>query len=106
MEYSLYGGSSHCLDLASVTNNAFRIVGQELYAELVNDPANGFVGYAPPDFHSYFSDPLNGPDPSTVNDLMADDNIHLTGEGYRSMAVLWCRELRGQLGMPFDMVCP
>ena len=75
-------------------------------AELVKNPANGFVGYAPPDFHSYFSDPLNGPDPSTVNDLMADDNIHPTGEGYRSMAVLWCRELRGQLGMPFDMACP
>ena len=75
-------------------------------AELVNDPANGFIGYAPPDFHTYFSDPLNGPDPSTVNDLMAADNLHPNGEGYRSMAALWCRELRGQLGMPFDMACP
>jgi len=74
--------------------------------ELVNDPANGFIGYAPPDFHSYFSDPSNGPDPSTVNDLMAADNRHPNGEGYRSMAALWCRELRGQLGMPFDMACP
>ena len=75
-------------------------------AELINDPTNGFIGYAPPDFHSYFSDPANGPDPSTVNDLMAADNQHPNGEGYRSMAALWCRELRGQLGMPFDMTCP
>jgi len=74
--------------------------------ELVNDPANGFVGYTPPDFHTYFSDPANGPDPSTVNDLMAADNRHPNGEGYRAMAALWCRELRGQLGLPFDMVCP
>ncbi|MEN8760984.1 MAG: GDSL-type esterase/lipase family protein, partial [Thiogranum sp.] len=74
--------------------------------ELVNDPANGFIGYAPPDFHTYFSDAANGPDPSTVNDLIATDNRHPNGEGYRSMAALWCRELRGQLGMPFGMVCP
>jgi lysophospholipase L1-like esterase len=75
-------------------------------AELVNNPANGFVGYAPPDFHSYFSDPLNGPDPSTVNDLMPAGSLHPNGEGYRSMATLWCRALRGQLGMPFNMACP
>jgi lysophospholipase L1-like esterase len=72
----------------------------------VNDPANGFIGYVPPDFHTYFSDPSNGPDPSTVNDLMAADKRHPNGEGYRTMAALWCRELRGQLGMPFDMSCP
>jgi len=74
--------------------------------ELVNNQANGFVGYAPPDFHAYFSDPLNGPDPSSVNDLMAADNLHPNGEGYRSMARLWCLELKGQLGIRIDMACP
>jgi len=75
-------------------------------AELVNAPGNGFVGYVPPDFHSYFSDPSNGPDPSTVNDLMPSGSLYPNGEGYRSMATLWCRALRGQLGMPFNMACP
>ena len=87
--------------------NYYRVVEYNAaIAERVKNPANGFVGYTPPDFHSCFSNPLNGPDPLTVNDLMADDDIHPNGEGYRSMAVLWCRELRGQLGMPFDMVGP
>lgn len=74
-------------------------------AELVNDPANGFVGYAPPDFHTYFSDSLNGPDTSSVNDLMTAGTPYPNGEGYRSMATLWCIALRGQLGMRFDMSC-
>jgi lysophospholipase L1-like esterase len=93
-------------DLSDPVRDA-RIQGYNIaIAELVNDPANGFIGYAPPDFHTYFSDPLNGPDPSTVNDLIAADNLHPNGEGYRSMATLWCRALRGQLGMPFNMACP
>ena len=93
-------------DLAVPARNARIQEYNAAVAELVNDPANGFIGYAPPDFHTYFSDPSNGPDPSTVNDLMAADNIHPNGEGYRSMATLWCRALRGQLGMPFNMACP
>jgi len=35
----LYGRCSHCIDLGSVTNNAFRMIGEELYAELLHDPA-------------------------------------------------------------------
>jgi lysophospholipase L1-like esterase len=93
-------------DLADPARNALIQEYNVAIAELVNDPSNGFIGYAPPDFHTYFSDPSNGPDPSTVNDLMAADNIHPNGEGYRSMATLWCRALRGQLGMPFNMACP
>jgi hypothetical protein len=34
----LYGGCSHCIDIGSVTNNAFRILGQEVYAEALADP--------------------------------------------------------------------
>ena len=93
-------------DLADAARNAIIQEYNVAIAELVNDVANGFIGYAPPDFHTFFSDPLNGPDPSTVNDLMAADNRHPNGEGYRSMATLWCRALRGQLGMPFNMTCP
>jgi hypothetical protein len=36
---SLYGSCSHCVDLASVTNHAFRILGQDVYTELIGDPA-------------------------------------------------------------------
>lgn len=36
---SLYGSCSHCVDLASVTNHAFRILGQDVYTELLGDPA-------------------------------------------------------------------
>jgi hypothetical protein len=35
---SLYGGCSHCLDLGSAINNAFRILGQDAYVELVAEP--------------------------------------------------------------------
>ena len=34
----LYGGCSHCIDIGSVTNNAFRILGQDVYTELLADP--------------------------------------------------------------------
>ena len=93
-------------DLADPVRNARIQEYNAAIAELVIDPANGFIGYAPPDFHAYFSDPLNGPDPSTVNDLMPAGGRYPNGEGYRSMATLWCRALRGQLGMPFNMACP
>jgi hypothetical protein len=33
-----YGGCSHCLDLASVTNNAFRLIGQDLYLAALAEP--------------------------------------------------------------------
>ncbi|RKX64628.1 MAG: hypothetical protein DRP42_06070, partial [Tenericutes bacterium] len=91
-------------DLADPARNARIQEYNEAIVELVI--ANGFIGYAPPDFHAYFSDPLNGPDPSTVNDLMSADGRYPNGEGYRSMATLWCRALRAQLGMPFNMACP
>jgi hypothetical protein len=35
----LYGGASHCVDIASVLNHAFRILGQEVYADLIERPA-------------------------------------------------------------------
>jgi hypothetical protein len=35
---SLYGSCSHCVDLGSVTNHAFRIIGQDVYTELLGDP--------------------------------------------------------------------
>ena len=35
----LYGGASHCLDVGSVMNNAFRILGQNIYADLLDRPA-------------------------------------------------------------------
>ena len=35
---SLYGGCSHCIDIGSVTNNTFRILGQDVYTELLADP--------------------------------------------------------------------
>jgi hypothetical protein len=38
-----YGGCSHCLDMGSVTNNAFRILGQDVYAEALADP-QGLAG--------------------------------------------------------------
>jgi hypothetical protein len=34
----LYGGASHCLDIGSVMNNAFRILGQNVYADLLDRP--------------------------------------------------------------------
>jgi lysophospholipase L1-like esterase len=92
-------------DLVNGVRDARIVEYNAAIAELINDPANGFVGYAPPDFHTYLADPSNGPDPATVNDLMSADGVHPTGEGYRALAELWCRELRGQLGMPFDMSC-
>lgn len=36
---SCYGGCSHCVDLGSVTNNAFRMLGEDVYAEALADPA-------------------------------------------------------------------
>jgi hypothetical protein len=33
-----YGSASHCIDMGSVTNNAFRIIGQEVYTEALADP--------------------------------------------------------------------
>ena len=35
---SLYGGCTHCLDLGSVVNQAFRIVGQDIYADMISNP--------------------------------------------------------------------
>ncbi len=35
---ALYGGCSHCLDLGSAINNAFRLLGQDAYAEMVAQP--------------------------------------------------------------------
>jgi hypothetical protein len=35
---SLYGGCSHGIDIGSVTNNAFRILGQDVYTELLAEP--------------------------------------------------------------------
>jgi hypothetical protein len=35
----VYGGASHCLDVGSVMNNAFRILGQDIYVELLEHPA-------------------------------------------------------------------
>ncbi|MBI2439883.1 MAG: hypothetical protein HYV35_00750 [Lentisphaerae bacterium] len=34
-----YGGCSHCIDMGSVSNNAFRIIGEEFYAALLTDRA-------------------------------------------------------------------
>jgi VCBS repeat-containing protein len=50
---------------------------------------NGFSGYTPPDFHTFFT---NTPQ------QMADD-LHPNGRGYRSMARMWCESLNGQAGM-------
>jgi lysophospholipase L1-like esterase len=50
---------------------------------------NGFSGYTPPDFHSYF---LN-------NQSEMFDDLHPNGTGYQSMARLWCLSLDGQAGM-------
>jgi hypothetical protein len=33
-----YGDSSHCIDMGSVANNAFRIIGQEVYTEALSNP--------------------------------------------------------------------
>lgn len=33
-----YGSCTHCLDLGSATNNAFRLLGEDLYAELLAEP--------------------------------------------------------------------
>jgi lysophospholipase L1-like esterase len=57
--------------------------------ELVDDGNNGFSGYTPPDFHTFFT---NTPQ------QMADD-LHPNGKGYRSMARMWCESLNGQAGM-------
>jgi lysophospholipase L1-like esterase len=57
--------------------------------ELVNDAGNGFSGYTPPDFHTYFSN-----NPSEMF-----DDLHPDGTGYQSMARLWCESLNGQAGM-------
>ena len=54
---------------------------------------NGF-SYTPPDFHAYFADPLSGPNPASVYDLMWND-LHPNGEGYHDMANLWCQSLNG-----------
>jgi hypothetical protein len=35
---SLYGRCTHCLDLGSVVNHAFRIVGQDIYADMIGNP--------------------------------------------------------------------
>jgi hypothetical protein len=35
---SLYGTCSHCVDIGSVCNNAFRIAGEDVYAGLAGDP--------------------------------------------------------------------
>ena len=55
--------------------------------ELIVD--NGFSGYSPPDFHTYF---INNPGEMS-------DNLHPNGQGYESMARLWCESLNGQLSM-------
>lgn len=34
----LYGGASHCVDIGSVMNIAFRILGQDIYADLLDHP--------------------------------------------------------------------
>jgi len=35
---SLYGRATHCLDLGSVVNHAFRMVGQDIYADMIGCP--------------------------------------------------------------------
>ena len=35
---ALYGQSTHCLDLGGVVNHAFRIVGQDIYADMISSP--------------------------------------------------------------------
>lgn len=35
---AMYGRSTHCLDLGSVVNHAFRIVGNDIYADMIDDP--------------------------------------------------------------------
>ncbi len=35
----LYGGATHCVDIAGVVNHAFRILGQDIYADLLDHPA-------------------------------------------------------------------
>jgi len=35
---SLYGRCTHCLDLGGVVNHAFRIVGQDIYADMISNP--------------------------------------------------------------------
>jgi len=53
------------------------------------DYPSSYVGYIPPDFHSYF----------TANPAeMSSDGIHPDGVGYQSMARLWCEALNGQQG--------
>jgi hypothetical protein len=34
----LYGGASQCVDIASVVNNAFRMIGQDIYADMIDSP--------------------------------------------------------------------
>ena len=36
----LYGASTHCLDLGSAVNNAFRVLGQDVYTEALGRPAD------------------------------------------------------------------
>lgn len=35
---SLYGHATHCLDLGSVVNHAFRLLGHEVYADMIDSP--------------------------------------------------------------------
>lgn len=75
-----YGGCSHGLDLGSVTNHAFRILGQNLYADLAADPAGvealGEVILATMErFYAFLRRHFGGGDPVPVSNC----NVSLMG---------------------------
>jgi len=87
-----YGGCLHCLDLGSVTNNAFRILGESLYAELIANPTSVtalFEVILQTMEHLYtFLDGLFGPtDPVPISNC----NVSLMGP-----------RLYGEVVLPFD----
>ena len=80
--------------LASATRDAtvqqYNLVIDELVSKLKTNFPSSYVGYVPPDFHTYFTD-----NPGEIG----SDGIHPTGAGYASMGRLWCNALNGQMGL-------
>jgi hypothetical protein len=82
-----YGGCSHCLDIASVTNNAFRILGEDFYADLLAEPEAvrrlldvilQTIGH----LHRFLADQFGGMDPVPIGNC----NVSLMGPAtYREM---------------------
>ena len=67
----------------------FNHVIDEVVLELTTDYPSLYLGYTPPDFHSYFTANLAE---------MSIDDIHPNGIGYQSMGRLWCEALNGLQG--------